>query len=70
MTLTMFTFTMIGDKEGNFPGIAPRAMDAIYKLIDENRKKFSFKVYTYMMELYNDKLIDLLASHHKEVSLL
>ena len=32
------------------------------------RSKFSFKVTCYMLELYNDKLIDLLAPHGKEVS--
>ena len=28
---------MIGDKELKSPGIAPRAMDAIYKLMDEQK---------------------------------
>ncbi|EDO37229.1 predicted protein, partial [Nematostella vectensis] len=60
------TFTMIGDRDGNFPGIAPRAMDNIYSLIEENKKKFSFKIYVYMMELYNDKLIDLLTTSHQD----
>lgn len=60
------TYTMIGDKELKSPGIAPRAMDAIYKLMDEQKSKFSFKVTCYMLELYNDKLIDLLAPHGKE----
>ncbi|XP_064618815.1 myosin-9-like isoform X3 [Lineus longissimus] len=53
------TFTMIGDKAQNFPGIAPRAFDRIFDLIEENKKKFSFSVSCYMMELYNDKLLDL-----------
>ncbi|XP_041465181.1 myosin-10-like [Lytechinus variegatus] len=53
------TFTMIGDKEQKFPGIAPRAFTKIYELIEENKSKFSFRVYSYMLELYNDKLIDL-----------
>jgi hypothetical protein len=29
------TFTMIGDKEQNFPGIAPRAFNRIFDLIHE-----------------------------------
>lgn len=33
-----------------------------------HRSKFSFKVHCYMLELYNDRLIDLLAPHGKEVS--
>ncbi|XP_074649983.1 uncharacterized protein LOC141905115 [Tubulanus polymorphus] len=53
------TFTMIGDREGNFPGIAPRAFNRIYDLIEENKSKFTFSVSVYMMELYNDKLLDL-----------
>ena len=28
---------MIGDKEQNYPGVAPRAFKAIYELIDENK---------------------------------
>ena len=28
---------MIGDKELKSPGIAPRAMEAIYKLMDEQK---------------------------------
>ena len=28
---------MIGDKEQKFPGIAPRAFEAIYQLIEENK---------------------------------
>ncbi|XP_072167094.1 uncharacterized protein [Diadema setosum] len=53
------TFTMIGDKEQRFPGIAPRAFQRIFEVTEENKSKFSFRVYTYMLELYNDKLIDL-----------
>ncbi|XP_071794114.1 uncharacterized protein [Asterias amurensis] len=59
------TFTMIGDKEGKFPGIAPRAFEKIFEVIEENKGKFSFTVETYMMELYNDKLIDLYAKSHE-----
>ena len=32
------------------------------------RSKFSFRVHCYMLELYNDRLIDLLAPHGKDVS--
>ncbi|XP_022099013.1 myosin-9-like [Acanthaster planci] len=60
------TFTMIGDREGNFPGIAPRAFDKIFEVIEENKSKFSFRVETYMLELYNDKLIDLYSKTHGE----
>ena len=38
------TFTMIGDSSGNFPGIAPRAFDEIFDLLESNKKKFSYDV--------------------------
>ncbi|XP_028399082.1 kinectin-like [Dendronephthya gigantea] len=57
------TFTMIGDKDQKFPGIAPRAMERIFAVINENKGKFAFKVSVYMLELYNDRLIDLLAEN-------
>ncbi|XP_077988822.1 uncharacterized protein LOC144443263 isoform X2 [Glandiceps talaboti] len=53
------TFTMIGDSSQQFPGIAPRAFKQIFDLVEENKKKYSFTVSSYMLELYNDKLIDL-----------
>ncbi|XP_019614504.1 PREDICTED: cingulin-like isoform X2 [Branchiostoma belcheri] len=59
------TFTMIGDKDQRFPGIAPRAFDRIFELIEENKSKFSCEVFVYMLELYVDKLIDLF-NHHGE----
>lgn len=55
------TFTMIGDKEQNFPGIAPRAFNRIFELIHELRSKYEINVTAYMLELYNDRLIDLFA---------
>jgi len=35
--LTFLTYTMIGDKELKSPGIAPRAMTAIFSLMDEQK---------------------------------
>ncbi|KAK6179033.1 hypothetical protein SNE40_011481 [Patella caerulea] len=55
------TFTMIGDREQNYPGIAPRAFQRIFELCEENKSKFDLKVSVYMLELYNEKLIDLFA---------
>lgn len=55
------TFTMIGDREGQFPGIAPRAFKRIFEMAEENKAKFDLQVTTYMLELYNEKLIDLFA---------
>lgn len=55
------TFTMIGDREQKFPGIAPRAFQRIFEVIEENKDKYTFAVSSYMLELYNDKLLDLYA---------
>ncbi|XP_041041201.1 kinesin-like protein KIN-14I [Carcharodon carcharias] len=53
------TFTMIGEKEQANPGIIPKAFKRIFQIIDENQTKFTFKVLAYMLELYNDQLLDL-----------
>ena len=37
VSFTFHTFTMIGDKEQKFPGIAPRAMERIFQVINENK---------------------------------
>ncbi|XP_006814030.1 uncharacterized protein LOC100373912 [Saccoglossus kowalevskii] len=60
------TFTMIGDSDHKYPGIAPRAFTQIFNLLEQNKKKFSYKVTTYMLELYNDKLIDLYQPANQE----
>ncbi len=31
------TFTVIGDKDRQFPGIAPRAFDNVFAIIEENK---------------------------------
>lgn len=52
------TYTMLGTDSN--PGIAPRAFQRLFQLIDENRSRNDVQVATYMLELYNDKLVDLL----------
>ncbi|XP_064209290.1 uncharacterized protein LOC135264501 [Anguilla rostrata] len=54
------TFTMVGDKDLRSPGIMPRTFRKIFDLIQENAAKFDFKVSAYMLELYNERLLDLL----------
>ena len=49
---------MIGG--GDMPGIAPRSFTEIFDLLNSNVKQFSYKVTLYMVELYNDMLLDLL----------
>lgn len=60
------TFTMIGNEA--MPGIAPRAFQEIFGLLESksNVKKFSFKVTLYMCELYNDMLLDLLDKNNDQ----
>ncbi len=64
------TYTMIGGKEEQrivSPGIAPRAFHTIFQLVESNSTKFKFKISVYMLELYNDKLLDLFQTHSKDV---
>lgn len=49
---------MVGNE--HYPGIAPRAVQRLFELIDENKKLISTKVSVYMVELYNDQFQDLL----------
>lgn len=52
------TYTMLGTEA--HPGIAPRAFRRLFHLIDKGKARCDVQVSAYMMELYNDKLIDLL----------
>ena len=52
------TFTMYGPPE--LPGVAPRAMDELYRIIAHEQDKVDCKVTCYMLELYRDSLVDLL----------
>ncbi|XP_069181334.1 uncharacterized protein [Procambarus clarkii] len=52
------TFTMLGTETQ--PGIAPRAFRRLFQLVEGGKARYDVTVSTYMMELYNDKLIDLL----------
>jgi Kinesin motor domain len=51
------TFTMTGS--ANEPGLTPRTVREIFRLIGE-RKHLDCKVTVYFVELYNDQLVDLL----------
>ncbi|KAL2247148.1 kinesin-like protein KIN-14I [Sesamum indicum] len=52
------TFTIYGS-EGN-PGLTPRAISELFRIMKRDNKKFSFTLKAYMVELYQDTLIDLL----------
>ncbi|KAF5745100.1 putative calmodulin binding protein [Tripterygium wilfordii] len=53
------TFTIYGS-EGN-PGLTPRATMELFKILRRDSKKFSFSLKAYMVELYQDTLVDLLS---------
>mmetsp|Transcript_805 Transcript_805/g.1310 ORF Transcript_805/g.1310 Transcript_805/m.1310 type:complete len:360 (+) Transcript_805:515-1594(+) len=66
------TYTMTGGGSEGSEGIAPRAMDELFRLIDEGRNAntYSFDVKCYMMELYLDVLWDVLLPAKQEASRL
>uniref|UniRef100_A0A6A7FXE9 Kinesin-like protein n=2 Tax=Hirondellea gigas TaxID=1518452 RepID=A0A6A7FXE9_9CRUS len=55
------TYTMIGSQ--NEPGIAPRAFTRLFELSEEGKSRQEVLIHCYMLELYNDRLIDLLRGH-------
>ncbi|KAL6507619.1 Kinesin-like protein KIN-14E [Orobanche gracilis] len=62
------TFTVYGSESN--PGLTPRAISELFRIIKRDSKKNSFTLKVYMVELYQDILIDLLrppkhASHLK-----
>ncbi|GER47024.1 kinesin-like protein [Striga asiatica] len=52
------TFTIYGSESN--PGLTPRAISELFRIIKHDSKKFSFTLKAYMLELYQDTLIDLL----------
>ena len=53
------THTLLGDDQA--PGVAPRAFRRLFELAEARAAQTSFAISTYMLELYNDRLVDLLA---------
>uniref|UniRef100_H3AQU2 Kinesin-like protein n=2 Tax=Latimeria chalumnae TaxID=7897 RepID=H3AQU2_LATCH len=62
------TFTMIGDKQQEAPGVVPRAFKQIFQIMEENKGRFSFKVSAYMLEMYNERLLDLFVAPSESLS--
>lgn len=56
------TFTIYGSD--NNPGLTPRAIAELFKIIKRDSNKFLFSLKVYMVELYQDTLIDLLLPKH------
>jgi len=52
------TFTMSGSED--CPGIVPRAVKTLYKLVNKGKKTSHVTVSCYMVELYKSRLVDLL----------
>ncbi|KAK8673374.1 hypothetical protein V6N13_111715 [Hibiscus sabdariffa] len=52
------TFTIYGSE--NNPGLTPRAIAELFKILRRDGNRFSFSLKAYMMELYQDTLVDLL----------
>uniref|UniRef100_A0A7N1A0X2 Kinesin-like calmodulin-binding protein n=1 Tax=Kalanchoe fedtschenkoi TaxID=63787 RepID=A0A7N1A0X2_KALFE len=52
------TFTIYGSD--NNPGLTPRATSELFKIMRRDANKYSFLLKTYMVELYQDTLVDLL----------
>ncbi|KAC9897492.1 hypothetical protein E3N88_45115 [Mikania micrantha] len=52
------TFTIYGSE--NNPGLTPLATSELFKILKRDGKKFSFSLKAYMLELYQDTLVDLL----------
>ncbi|GKV30251.1 hypothetical protein SLEP1_g39083 [Rubroshorea leprosula] len=52
------TFTIYGS-DGN-PGLTPRATAELFKILKRDSNKFSFSLKAYMVEIYQDTIMDLL----------
>ncbi|KAJ4778873.1 Kinesin-like protein KIN-14I [Rhynchospora pubera] len=52
------TFTIYGSE--NNPGLTPRAISELFRIIKRDSTKYSFSLKAYMVELYQDTLVDLL----------
>ncbi|KAL2609200.1 hypothetical protein R1flu_027773 [Riccia fluitans] len=54
------TFTIYGNDAN--PGITPRATGEVFNILKRDANKFSFSVKVYMLEIYQDSLVDLLVA--------
>ncbi|EEF33851.1 kinesin-like protein KIN-14E [Ricinus communis] len=52
------TFTIYGSESN--PGLTPRATAELFKILRRDNKKFSFSLKAYVVELYQDTIVDLL----------
>ncbi|KAL5063528.1 hypothetical protein RYX36_025265 [Vicia faba] len=52
------TFTIYGSEDN--PGLTPRAISELFRILRRDGNKYSFSLKAYMVELYQDTLLDLL----------
>ncbi|GAU39812.1 hypothetical protein TSUD_154690 [Trifolium subterraneum] len=62
------TFTIYGSEDN--PGLTPRAIGELFRILRRDGKKYSFSLKAYMVELYQDTLIDLLLPRNAKHSRL
>lgn len=62
------TFTIYGSDSN--PGLTPLATSELFKILKRDRNKFNFSLKAYMLELYQDTLVDLLISKQAKRSKL
>eukprot|EP00803_Ostreobium_quekettii_P000922 evm.model.scf_757EXC.1 EVM.evm.TU.scf_757EXC.1 scf_757EXC:319-12045(-) len=55
------THTIYGDAE--HPGLTPRGIRQLFAVLERDSGKFTSSVTCYMLEIYQDAMVDLLASH-------
>ncbi|KAK7406972.1 hypothetical protein VNO78_08609 [Psophocarpus tetragonolobus] len=56
------TFTIYGAEHN--PGLTPRATAELFRILRRDSNKYSFSLKAYMLELYQDTLVDLLLPKH------
>ncbi|CAD7697902.1 unnamed protein product [Ostreobium quekettii] len=60
------THTIYGDAE--HPGLTPRGIRQLFAVLERDSGKFTSSVTCYMLEIYQDAMVDLLASHPSTVA--
>ena len=60
------SFTMLG--EPGSPGVQPRAIGEIFRIVHRDQDRYRFTIKMYMLELYCGRFVDLLAEEDKKSS--
>ena len=60
------SYTMLG--EPGQEGVQPRAINEIFRIVERDEDRYSFKLKFYMLELYRGKFIDLMIPHGKQAT--